>query len=76
MLITHPKFFDRKQLDSVITEVCKNIDRQLCKMLRESDDESGSTGVIAIYDGRRHLFTVAGELLDSRHSYMYVSLSE
>ena len=59
-LVSHPSFLDRKKLDSVIVEVCKNIDRKLCKVLREDDDESGSTGVIAIYDGRKHIFTVAG----------------
>lgn len=29
-------------------------------MLREDDDPSGSTGVIAVYDGRRKVLTVAG----------------
>jgi serine/threonine protein phosphatase PrpC len=29
-------------------------------MLLDEEDSSGSTAVIAVYDGRRHLFTVAG----------------
>mmetsp|Transcript_9981 Transcript_9981/g.13725 ORF Transcript_9981/g.13725 Transcript_9981/m.13725 type:complete len:1417 (+) Transcript_9981:52-4302(+) len=60
MIVMHPKFLERKQLDSVIADVCKTIDKQLCKILREEDDVSGSTGIIAVYDGRKHLFTVAG----------------
>ena len=29
-------------------------------MLMDEEDASGSTGVIAVYDGRRHILTVAG----------------
>lgn len=33
---------------------------QVCDMLLDEEDASGSTGVIAVYDGRRHVLTVAG----------------
>jgi serine/threonine protein phosphatase PrpC len=31
----------------------------VCKILQDDDDPSGSTAVIALYDGRRHMLTVA-----------------
>lgn len=33
---------------------------QLCDLLREEEDNSGSTGVVAVYDGRKKTLTVAG----------------
>ena len=32
---------------------------QVCALLSEEDDSSGSTAAVCIYDGRRNVFTVA-----------------
>ena len=34
-------------------------DERVCEILREEEDFSGSTGVIAIFDGRKNNFHVA-----------------
>eukprot|EP01034_Spumella_vulgaris_P006807 gene6807-8681_t len=59
MLVTNNKFLDTKNIENAIIETCQTIDEQICSLLRSEDDNSGSTGVIAVYDGRRNKFTVA-----------------
>jgi len=58
LLALHPKFLD-KQPDAAVLDVFKAVDEQACHILRSEGDPSGSTGVVAIYDGRRHVLTVA-----------------
>jgi len=57
-LVLHEKFLD-KHPEVALVETCRIIDEQVCALLRKEDNSSGSTGVIAVYDGRRHLLTVA-----------------
>jgi hypothetical protein len=59
-LLHHEAFLDHKKLESVIYETCLYLDTQLCAQLVDEEDVSGSTGVIAVYDGRKQVFTVAG----------------
>merc|ERR1712023_532946 len=35
------------------------IDQEACAVLREASDSSGSTALVAVYDGRKKIFTVA-----------------
>lgn len=60
MLITHEKFLDHKHIDTALLDTFSMIDFQVCQILGEEDDSSGSTGVVAVYDGKRHLLSVAG----------------
>ena len=57
-LVLHEKFLD-KQPDTAVLDVFKSMDDQICRLLRKENDSSGSTGVVVIYDGRRHVLTVA-----------------
>merc|ERR1712000_658243 len=58
-LLSHPNFYG-KSMVSVLTDTCASLDDNVCSMLRSSGaDSAGSTGVIAIYDGRSNIFTVA-----------------
>ena len=58
MLIMHDQFLG-KRLDQALTEVCLKLDEDICNILRQDNDMAGSTGVIAVYDGRKHVLTVA-----------------
>eukprot|EP01032_Pedospumella_encystans_P023878 gene23878-27018_t len=58
-LVMHEKFLD-KTCEAALMDVCATMDVQVCNMLMDEEDASGSTGVIAVYDGRRHILTVAG----------------
>jgi serine/threonine protein phosphatase PrpC len=57
-LVLHPKFLD-KQPDAAVLDVFKAVDDEVCAALRKERDSSGSTGVVVVYDGRRHVLTVA-----------------
>ena len=57
-LVTHQKFLD-KTPDAAIFDVCRTMDSQVCTLLRREDNTSGSTGTICVYDGRKHLLSVA-----------------
>jgi serine/threonine protein kinase/serine/threonine protein phosphatase PrpC len=58
MLIMHEQFLG-KRMDQALTEVCHKLDDDICNILRQDNDMAGSTGVIAVYDGRKHVLTVA-----------------
>jgi hypothetical protein len=60
MLVTHEKFLDYKHMDSALLDTFSMIDFQVCQILSEEEDSSGSTGVVVVYDGKRHVLTVAG----------------
>jgi len=49
----------QRNLSQLLTNTFEEMDSEMCKVLRDSDDEAGSTGVVAVYDGRRHTLTVA-----------------
>jgi serine/threonine protein phosphatase PrpC len=57
-LVLHERFLD-KQPDVALLDTFRAVDEDACRMLRQEDDSSGSTCVAAIYDGRRHVLTVA-----------------
>jgi serine/threonine protein phosphatase PrpC len=57
-LATHEKFTSKK-MDEAITEVFKSMDIKVCDLLQKEYDSSGSTAIVAIYDGRKHVLTVA-----------------
>lgn len=57
-LVLHSKFLG-KQPDAAILDTFKMMDEDICRQLRQAQDSSGSTAVIAIYDGRKHVLTVA-----------------
>jgi hypothetical protein len=57
----YQKFMSLQQrnLNQLLVNTFEEMDSEMCKVLRDSDDEAGSTGVVAVYDGRRHMLTVA-----------------
>ena len=60
LLISNEKFYNSKTLEAAVLETFVTVDANVCNMLRHEEDGSGATGVVAIYDGRKHRFTVAG----------------
>ncbi|GMH90914.1 hypothetical protein TrVE_jg6117 [Triparma verrucosa] len=62
-LARNEKFFEDQHFAAV--KSCEEVDRELCSELGEKDDESGSTGLFAVIDGRSKRFTV-GNVGDSR----------
>ena len=57
-LALHPKLLE-KQPDAAVLDSFKAADADICQLLRKEGDLSGSTAVLALYDGRRHVLTVA-----------------
>jgi len=57
-VVLHEKFLG-KNPKAALEDACHQIDEKICQILRDEDNSSGSTGVIAVYDGRRHILTVA-----------------
>ncbi len=57
-LALHSKFLDNK-LEPSILETFRNIDMKVTNILRKEECSAGSTAIVAIYDGRRHVLTVA-----------------
>ena len=57
-LTLHEKFLD-KQPDTALLESFKLIDAKVGGLLRKEECNAGSTAIVAVYDGRRHIFTVA-----------------
>ncbi|GMH50991.1 hypothetical protein TL16_g00921 [Triparma laevis f. inornata] len=62
-LARNEKFFEDQHFAAV--KSCEEVDREVCSELSEKDDESGSTGLFAVIDGRSKRFTV-GNVGDSR----------
>ena len=59
-LLTHPRLLDKgKAMENALIETCLEVDRELCSLLVEEDDLSGSTCVCTVYDGRHRKLTVA-----------------
>eukprot|EP01039_Chlorochromonas_danica_P003691 gene3691-4038_t len=57
-------FLDSKHIEEAITKTYHQMDYQLCEMLDREEDVSGSTAVVAVFDGRRRRLTV-GSVGDS-----------
>jgi [calcium/calmodulin-dependent protein kinase] kinase len=49
----------QKGLEAALIDVFHTLDEEVCEFLQKEDDHSGSTAVVAVYDGRRHILTVA-----------------
>lgn len=49
----------QKGLEAALIDVFHTLDDEVCEFLHKEDDHSGSTAVVAVYDGRRHILTVA-----------------
>jgi len=49
----------QKGLEAALLDVFHTLDDEVCDFLHKEDDHSGSTAVVAVYDGRRHILTVA-----------------
>jgi serine/threonine protein phosphatase PrpC len=49
----------QKGLEAALLDVFHSLDDEVCDFLYKEDDSSGSTAVVAVYDGRRHILTVA-----------------
>lgn len=60
LLVSNDKLYNSKTLEAAVIETFCTIDANVCNMLSREMDGSGSTGIVAVYDGRKHRFTVAG----------------
>jgi serine/threonine protein phosphatase PrpC len=49
----------QKGIEAALFDVFHSLDDEVCEFLHREDDHSGSTAVVAVYDGRRHILTVA-----------------
>lgn len=58
-LVQNYSRFVGKNLQALMTDCCESIDNAICAALRTDEDSAGSTGVMAVYDGRKHILTVA-----------------
>jgi len=54
----HPKFLENK-IEPAILDTFRNMDAKINNILRKEECSAGSTGIVAIYDGRKHVLTVA-----------------
>lgn len=54
----HPKFLENK-IEPAILDTFRNMDAKINNILRKEECTAGSTGIVAVYDGRKHVLTVA-----------------
>jgi len=59
-LILHKNFLGKPaEMEIALLESFRSVDESACSFLKQKKDNSGSTGLIAVYDGRKHVLTVA-----------------
>ena len=59
LVAQYAKLLSNKGVQDLLISCCEQMDNMMCKMLRSIDDCAGSTGVVAVYDGRKHVLYVA-----------------
>ena len=59
-LLSHEKILEKpSDLEIAFRETFQSIDEEACSVLKNNSNNSGSTALVAIYDGRKHILTVA-----------------
>ena len=59
-MLLHDLFLEKaSELELAFQDTFHAIDQEACAVLREAGDSSGSTALVAVFDGRRKVLTVA-----------------
>eukprot|EP01038_Epipyxis_sp_PR26KG_P004060 gene4060-5803_t len=58
-LVSSDRFLDSRTMEVSLKDTFIKIDEQICSVLRNEEDMSGSTGSVIVYDGRKQVLTIA-----------------